>query len=180
MKRSKRGDTGATVDWRRSWAVAVEAPQSARAEDLRARLDEIAGGIPDSEALEIEREMLEGLDALVELTAAIANGGPPAIPTGHRVVGGDRCHFSAPASLPDDPAQPSGTLLLTGTRMVFVGGARAVTVPWHSVAECVRQDRDVLLVRLDRPDVHRVRCNTFADALCAARLVRHFAPRRRL
>jgi hypothetical protein len=180
LTRSNGNENRRTQEWRRAWAAAVVAPDAAVARDLRARLADLAGNEVDDDVYEIEREMLDGLDALVELASGIANGGPPTIPTGHRAVGADRCHFSAPVSLPDDPAQPSGTLLLTSTRMVFVGGARSVTIPWHSIGECTHHDRDVLLVRVDRQDLHRIRCNTFADALRAAFLARHLASRRRV
>ena len=40
-----------------------------------------------------------------------------------------------------------------------------MTIPWHSVGECVQQHRDLLLVRVDRQDLYRVRCNSFADTL---------------
>ena len=102
-----------TREWRTDWAAAVEHPDAATAAALRARLD--AAG-PDDERYEIEREMLEGLDALVELSAPSRPTGCARFATGHRAVGADRCYFSAPVSLPDDPAQPSGTLLLTETR----------------------------------------------------------------
>jgi hypothetical protein len=40
----------------------------------------------------------------------------------------------------------------------------------------VREDRDLLLIRADRQDAHRFRCNSYGDALCcafiAARLIR--------
>jgi hypothetical protein len=180
LRRSNRNENGRTQEWRRTWAAAAGTPDAAVARDLRAKLADLVGTDGDDEAYEIEREMLDGLDALVELAGSVANGGPPTIPTGHRAVGADWCHFSAPVSLPDDPAQPSGTLLLTSTRMVFVGGARAVTIPWHSVGECTHHDRDVLLVRVDRQDLQRIRCNTFADALRAAFLARHLSARRRV
>jgi hypothetical protein len=161
------------------WAEAVEAPDRSRAEELRGSLQAIAAEEADTDALDMEREMLEALDALVELSDVVSTQGPATIPTGHRAVGADSCFFSAPASLPDDPAQPSGTLLLTSTRLIFVGGAKSVTVPWHSVSECVRQDRDLLIARADRQDVQRLRCNAFADALCATFLARHLAIRLR-
>jgi hypothetical protein len=161
-----------TNEWRRKWAEAIEGPTAAGAHDLRTDLEVLAtGGVGDDD-LEIEREMQEGLEALLHLAVEVGETGPPTIVTGHRAVGSDACHFSAPASLPDDPAQPSGTLLLTRTRLVFVGGARAVTIPWHAVGQCTHQDRDVVLVRRDRPDLHRLRCNTFSDALCATFLAR--------
>jgi hypothetical protein len=166
--------------WRTAWAAAADAPSRAAAAELREALTAI--GIDDDEH-EIEREMLEGLDESVELQERLAAGAPPAVETGHRAVGSDACYFSAPATLPDDPAQPSGTLLMTRTRAIFVGGARSVLIPWHGVGVSQRQDRDLLLIRADRQDLHRLRLNTFGDALQAALLARHFstaASRRRI
>ena len=176
--RSNANEEGRTQEWRRLWALAVAAPHRARAQDLRARLHQMGGDDPEDDAHEIEREMLEGLEALVQLAEIVEQRGPPTIVTGHRAVGSDRCHFSAPSSLPDDPAQPSGTLLLTSTRMVFVGGARGMTIPWHTVGECSRHDRDLVVVRRDAHGIQRVRCNSFADVLRAAFLARHLAARR--
>ena len=81
--------------------------------------------------------------------------------------------------MPDEPAQPSGRLLLTGTRAIFVGGARASRFPWHGVAEIVNQERDLVLVQLGRETVHRFRCNIFGEALAAAFLAAHVAPKQR-
>ena len=164
-------------EWRRAWAAAVDAPSPVGAHALRSRLVEIG---MESDDHEIEREMLEGLDSLVALAGSIAAGPPPVIQTGHRAVGTDPCYFSAPASLPDHPAQPGGTLLLTHAKAIFVGGPKAVTIPWHSVAVCTRQERDLVLVRADREDLYRIRCNTYGDALQAALLARHLSPRRRI
>ena len=108
-------------------------------EGLRARLNDFGA---DDDRYEIEREMLEGLEAVSELAAAVSARGLTPIPTGHRAVGRDRCFFSAPASLPDDPAQPSGTFLLTEARAVFVGGPRSLAVPWHGVSRCLRLGRN--------------------------------------
>jgi hypothetical protein len=80
--------------------------------------------------------------------------------------------------VPDDPAQPSGTLLLTNIRAVFVGGARAVAIPWHAVGRAMPQNRDLVLIRSDREDLHRFRCNTFADAMRGACLARYLSKRR--
>src|SRR5262245_33587472 len=96
--------------WKTDWKAAVDRPEAAAAAALRARLE--AAGL-DDERFEIEREMLEGLEAVIELETAVAERGPERIVTGHRAVGADLCYFSAPVSVPDDPAQPSGTLLLT-------------------------------------------------------------------
>ena len=162
------------VQWRQDWQAACAAPTVSQARTLRERLGEL--GL-DDERYEIEREMLEGLEAVAELSGEVASAGVTPIVTGHRAVGQDRCYFSAPASLPDDPAQPSGTLLLTNTRAIFVGGSRSVSVPWHSVTRCLQQDRDLVLVRGEH-DLHRLRCNSFADALRAAFLVRTVSGRR--
>jgi hypothetical protein len=78
------------------------------------------------------------------------------------------CHFIAPASMPDDPAQPSGRLLLTNARAIFVGGARGITVPWHAIAQQLQTDRDIVLVRSDGAALYRFRCNSFDDALRGA------------
>ena len=164
-----------TRQWKKDWAAAVTNPDAATAAALRARLE--AAGL-DDERFEIEREMLEGLEAVLELGATVAARGPETIVTGHRAVGADRCYFSAPVSLPDDPAQPSGTLLLTNIRALFIGGSRAVTVPWHAVGGSFPQNRDLVLIRTDREDLHRFRCNSFADAMRAAFLARHLSKRR--
>ncbi len=173
--RRKGAEDPWTQAWQNDWAAAAEAPDQVKAAALRARLDEVGA---DDERFEIEREMLEGLEAVVELGATLEARGPTAIVTGHRAVGSDHCYFSAPVCVPDDPAQPSGTLLLTNLRAIFVGGSRAVTIPWHAVGRTFPQNRDLVLVRGDRQDLHRFRCNTFADAMRAAALARHLSKRR--
>lgn len=125
----------------------------------------------------MEREMLGALERLVALRAALAEGDLPVVETGHRVVGTDVCHFSAPASMPDDPSQPAGRFILTSGRAIFVGGPRTLTIPWHGVGDVIDQDRDLVLVRHDRETHHRIRCNVFDDALSAAFLARTLAAR---
>jgi hypothetical protein len=139
------------------------------------RLDQLAASNGD---LEIEREMLEGLEHVIGFGASVAENGLPAIVTGHRVVGRDVCHFTAPVSMPDDPAQPSGRLLLTNARAIFVGGARGVTVAWHAVVQPLQTDRDLILVRADGAAIYRFRCNSFDDVLCAAFIARRLAGKR--
>jgi hypothetical protein len=178
LRRFAGRDNHRRSQWRQRWAEAVEAPSAAAAQDSRARLDALSSGAADDEEFEIEREMQEGLEVLVQTARELAEAGPPSIVTGHRAVGSERCHFSAPASLPDHPAQPSGTLLMTRTRLLFVGGGRAVTIPWHAISRCHRENRDIVLVRRDGRDLHRVRCNTFSDALRAAILVSYLATQR--
>jgi hypothetical protein len=162
--------------WRREWAEAVTAPSAAALERLRSALHVRP---PLADDIEIEEEMLEGLDRLIALTTDLADGRLPNIETTHRIVGSDVCHFSAPVSMPEDAAQPTGRLLLTGTRAVFAGGARPTTVAWHAAAEVVQADRDVLLIRSDRGTAYRFRCNNYGDALTAAAIARHLAARAR-
>ena len=112
--------------------------------------------------------MLEGLEQLARLHAV--HCGRRAADRRNRPS--RRRHRDLPlqralARCPTIPAQPSGRLIFTGARAIFAGGARAMTLPWHAVADVVQQDRDVILVRHDRETFHRFRCNVFADALCA-------------
>jgi hypothetical protein len=134
---------------------------------------------PIADDIEIEEEMLDGLERLIALTGDLADGRLPHLETSHRIVGTDACHFSAPVSMPDDAAQPTGRLLLTGTRVVFAGGARPTTLAWHATGEVMQADRDVLLIRSDRETAYRFRCNNYGDALIAAAIARHLAGRAR-
>jgi hypothetical protein len=162
--------------WRRAWADAIRTPNAAALERLRGALHVQP---PLGDDIELEEEMLEGLERLIALTVDLAEGRLPHLDTSHRIVGADACHFSAPVSMPDDPAQPTGRLLLTGSRAVFAGGARPKTVAWHAAREVVQADRDVLLVRSDLDSAYRFRCNTYGDALTAAAIARHLAARAR-
>src|SRR5262249_57763570 len=102
--------------WHRQWSAAAAAPDASGIVELERRLESF--GLPEDD-VEIEREMVAGLGELVELRDTTSNDGLPTIETGHRVVGTDTCHFSVPVSRPDDPAQPSGRLILTGRRALF-------------------------------------------------------------
>jgi hypothetical protein len=121
--------------------------------------------------------MLEALEHASALYESIAERGLPVLETGHRIVGSDTCHFLAPASMPDDAAQPSGRLLLTSARMIFAGGARAVTAPWHAITRPMHSERDLCLVRVDGSTLYRFRLNSYGDALCAAIVARHLVRR---
>jgi hypothetical protein len=167
--RGTPGGNHALIAWRRMWQTAAAAGDTAQAAVLRDRLDAL--GLP-AEEIEIEQEMLEALCDLGELTAAVRRTGLPSIETGHRVVGSENCHFTAPASMPDVAAQPSGTLLLTSGRAIFAGGGSSAAVPWHSVGDVRHLDRDVIVIRKDREQLYRFRCNTFSDAIRAAYLAR--------
>src|SRR6185503_14752721 len=156
--------------WREAWTAAVAALDATAIERLEAALTRIP---PFADDLEIEEEMLDGLRHLVALAAELEAGRLPNVDTSHRVVGADRCHFSAPVSMPDDPAQPTGRLLLTSSRVVFAGGSRTPAVPWHATREVLQRDRDLLFVRAGADEGYRFRCNSFADALCGAAIARH-------
>jgi hypothetical protein len=161
-------------EWRRAWGRAAQAWETAAAGALAAQLDAL--GLPEDE-IEIEREMAEALARAAELDAETRAHGLPRVETGHRVVGADTCHFSAPASMPDEPSQPSGRVLLTSARAIFVGGSGGSAIPWHAVREVAPADRDLILVRAGGERMHRFRFNTYGDALCAAYLARRLGKR---
>ncbi|HEX9368448.1 MAG TPA: hypothetical protein VF921_17585 [Vicinamibacterales bacterium] len=158
--------------WREAWRRAVASLDAAAAGPLEAALHRTP---PFAEDLEIEEEMLDALRLLLALDRELTASRLPVVDTTHRVVGADRCHFSAPVSMPDDPAQPTGRLLLTSTRAVFAGGARTPALPWHATRQVIQSGRDLLLVfkNSQGDDGHRFRCNSFADALCGAAIARH-------
>jgi hypothetical protein len=161
--------------WRTAWQQVSDTPNASEIEKLSAELTAI--GLP-AEDVEIEREMLDGLSGLVQLQQAVATSGLPVLASGHRVLGAEPCHFSASCSMPDEPAEPSGRLMFTGVRAIFVGGSAAVTIPWHAVANVLQQHRDLILVRRDRELLYRFRCNIFTDAMAAAYLARTLSSRR--
>lgn len=167
----QRSDNGGSARaWRESWARAVAALDASAVADLEGALRRTP---PLADDLEIEEEMLDALRQVLELEREIAASRLPLVDTSHRVVGADRCHFSAPVSMPDDPAQPTGRLLLTSSRAVFAGGSRTPALPWHATREVVQRDRDLFFVRAGADEGYRFRCNSFSDALCGAAIARH-------
>ena len=153
----------ALAAWRRQWAAAVESagPEAT----LREQLEALSA--PDVD-VEVEMEMLDGLEQLRGAQRAAAGGTLPVVETHHRVIAGDTCHFTAPASLPSDEQQATGRLLLTSGRAVFVGGGRTSAAPWHAIQEIVRVERDVLLLRADRSPAAHYRFNTYGEAVRCA------------
>lgn len=151
--------------WRQRWQQATAAANGTDIEPLRSEL--AALGLPDDE-IEIEREMLEGLQERHALSSTIELSGLPTIETGHRVVRGESCHYTAPASMPEEPGQPAGRLLLTSGRAIFVGGAKGTAAAWHTISKSVCVDRDLVLIRNGGEQSYRFRCNTYGDALRAA------------
>lgn len=167
----KRGrGTTAAQDWHTDWEAAVAGLDADAPARLGARL---IASPPLGEDVEVEEEMLQALRDLLALERDLESAVLPAIETSHRVAHGEPCHFSAPVSMPDDPAQPTGRLLLTGGRAVFAGGSRTPAVSWHAAREVIRQGRDLIVVRSNGDDGYRFRCNTFTDALCGAAIARH-------
>jgi hypothetical protein len=169
------GEDPRLTAWKHAWVQACDAPSAALVAELTRNLNVL--NLPEEE-IEIEREMLAGLDELVKLHDAVTQQGLPVLQTGHRIVGREPCHFSAPCSMPDEPSQPGGRLMFTSVRAIFAGGATSITVPWHAVAKVLPQHRDVLLIRRDRETLYRFRCNVFGDALTAAFLARTLSSRR--
>jgi hypothetical protein len=119
-------------EWKREWTAAAGTLDTASARRLHDQLDAFA--LPEDD-VEIEREMLDALNDAAALSSEIARSGLPAVETGHRVVGRDRCHFTAAASMPDEQGQPSGRLFYTSARAIFVGGPNAVSAAWHTIGE---------------------------------------------
>lgn len=176
MGRGSSAEDNRLRAWRAGWAQVAASPAAERIERLRIDLD---GMGLSADEIEIEREMLDALMEREALASAVRLSGLPSVVTGHRVVGAERCHFTAPASMPDEPGQPGGRLLLTSGRAIFVGGANGVSAAWHSVGDAHHLDRDVVLVRSDRDRIHRFRCNTFGDAMRAAFIARALVAARR-
>jgi hypothetical protein len=183
----KKSDDRGVRAWREAWAAAVTALDTDAVARLEAALRQEP---PLADDLEVEEEMLEALRQLLVLEGELAASRLPSVDTTHRVVGADRCHYSAPVSVPDDPAQPTGRLLLTSTRAVFAGGARTPALPWHAVRDVVQTGRDLIFViggaaaRGDASGGHdvdgqRFRCNSFAEALSGAAIARHLLRRAR-
>lgn len=164
----KRGSTPPALrEWHEAWERAVAALDALAPERLAARLTGLG------EDVEIEEEMLQALRDVLALERDLATGQLPEVETSHRVTAGEPCHYSAPVSMPDDPSQPTGRLLLTSHRAAFAGPGRVPAVPWHAARGVMRAGRDIVLVRAGTDDGQRFRCNSFSDALCAAAIARH-------
>lgn len=173
-----RGDTRAhdtLAEWRQAWQRAIDAPADG---DLLALRRALEAATPADADVELELEMLEALEELRRVQDDAARDALPVIETQHRIVAAERCHFSSPASIADDAAQTSGRVLITPTRVVFVGAGRTQALAWHAVREVARMGRDVALVRVDRSAV-QFRFNTFSDAVVTTFLAAHFKDPRR-
>jgi hypothetical protein len=175
-KRKKSFEHSGLVEWRQQWRAACAEADASSAATLGEALTRL--GLPEEE-IEIEREMLDGLERLVHLRAAARAAELPVLETGHRVVGRDLCHFSVPSSMPDEQSQPAGRLIFTDARAIFTGGPKAITIAWHTVADVLDEQRDIVLVTRGRALCRRFRCNVFADALGGAFVARVLAARHR-
>ena len=149
--------------WRDANAASAEPTPEAisRLHDLMAS----PTGAPDEN--ERQEEMIEGLRGLLALTD---NGHMPVVPTQHRVIGTDVCHFVVPAALVD-PSNVAGKLFLTSGRIVFAGSS-VVSLPWHRVHRIDRADRDLAIMIAGTVNEIVIRCNTYGDALAALHLAK--------
>jgi hypothetical protein len=97
----------------------------------------------------------------------------PQVETSHRAVGGETCHFAAPASRPDLAGDGGGKLFFTSRRLVYIGTTPA-SVSWAHVAAIDTANRDIVV--RGRPDrLLAFRCNSYADALTGAWIARRLA-----
>jgi hypothetical protein len=142
------------------WQQADTIAGEPSAEGIAALLQSMATIDDAPDEADRQAEFVEGLQRLADLRATTAL---PNIPTQHRVIASDRCHFIAPVSLVG-PAGVAGKLFLTSNRAIFVG-ASVVSWPWHRVRAIARQDRDLVLSIVGGADLFVLRCNTYGDAL---------------
>ena len=171
-----RRNGGAPGRAAREWQAAWEAALAGLDGEAPARLEAWLRRDPALAAdVEIEQEMLDALRDALTLERDLAALRLPVIETSHRAAAGEPCHYSAPVSMPDDPAQPTGRLLLTSGRAAFAGGSRTPSMPWHAAREVVRAGRDLVIVRAGASDGYRFRCNTYVDAVRGAAIARHLA-----
>lgn len=129
-----------------------------RADELRLTEDDGA----------LELEMLDGLRQLATLVQLVERDGLPLVETQHRVIEGEPCRFSAPATRLGEAGggdDTSGRLFLTDRRTVFLGPS-VTSAPWPAIAHVGRAGRDLLLSGASRRLEFRL--NTFADAMRAA------------
>ena len=161
--------------WREQWSRAAASGDDQEIARLTRELD--AMSYPEEE-VEIEREMLHALRERETLASSIRESGLPHVETGHRVVRGEPCHYSEPASMPEEPGQPSGRLLLTTNRALFVGSGKTVASAWHAISVALHAERDVVLVKNGREQAYRFRCNTYSDALRAAFIAQQLLTKR--
>jgi hypothetical protein len=146
-----------TSSWWHEANVLAAAPDANRTASLRQRMSDPREA-PD--IAESQEEMLEGLE---RLQALAETPDLPVVVTQHRVIGGEVCHFLAPASLVAD-VDAAGKLFATAARLVFAAGA-VRQWPWHAMAAITRVERDLVIDLRRQPAAARLRLNTYGDAL---------------
>lgn len=176
--------------WRRLWggsSAARAGVESAEFAAWRARVRaEVAGAAPErvqalllerdalglgEEETEIEVERLHARLDVLALEALLAAGHVPEVTTQHKALGGDRCHFLAPAVWCAASGDAPGKLFITDRRLRFAGGPGLV-IGWSAVSAAASDERD-FIVALHGGIERRFRCNSYSDAGVAARLVSH-------
>lgn len=170
FRRNGGAPTRTAREWHAAWETALASLDAEAPARLEAWLTRDQALAADAE---IETEMIEALRDALALEHDLAASRLSSIETTHRAAAGEPCYFSAPVSMPDDPAQPTGRLLLTSGRVAFAGGSRAPAIPWHAAREVVRAGRDLFVVRAGMTDGYRFRCNTYSDAVRGAAIARH-------
>lgn len=141
------------------WAAANAAAHSPSPNAIAALRAERTDPLTYPDIAEAQDEFLDALDALLTLSATEPL---PAIPTQHRVIGADTCHYIAPASL-GEQLDGGGKVFVTSARLILVAGG-VHSWPWHSVVSITRQERDLTLnVRGKGPVT--LRFNSYEHAL---------------
>jgi hypothetical protein len=146
------------------WTAAAAAADRPTAEAVAA-LRRGRGALADPDARERADEMLDGLDRVLALSGA---SDLPSLETQHRVIGADRCHFFAPASLAAD-VESAGKVFVTSARLVFAG-PRVQAWPWHRITRLLRAERTLTVVVSGAADPPVLLCNSYGDALVIAHL----------
>jgi hypothetical protein len=165
-RRERRARDAELTGFRTALDTAASSPSIADLEADLARLEAHAVelGLSEDEA-PIEVEMLDGLRELAAFRKLVEHNGFPIVETQHRVLTGEQCRFSAPATRVESAGGASGRLFLTDGRAVFVGPSVSA-VSWSAVANVDRGGRDLVFATHARR--HQFSMNTFADALKAA------------
>ncbi len=141
--------------WERANTLA-QVPEAGGIAELRGAVLPMAD-FPD--VAEAQTEMLDALDAALALSTRATL---PMVETQHRVIGPDRCHYIAPASLADQ-LDGGGRLFVTSDRLILVAGG-VKTWGWHQIARLDRRDRDVLITLKGRDPLH-LRLNAYEHAI---------------
>jgi len=153
-----------TDDWWRRADALADAP----ARDAVDRLEHDINPHPSADD-ETERQ-IEMIAGLGDLAALATSAALPVIPTQHRVIGGDACHFIAPIGIGAE-TEGTGKLFLTATRLVVMGAAGRA-VPWHRVRRVSRDARELVVVVAGDAEPLVLRCNTYGEALAAGYIMR--------